>query len=161
MHIVVMAKTIVSRCTELTSLQAAIWFMYSPSVKMMFCPSECWPTMESVNEYQIILINDHSDTVSFCGLLCTWHDDCPVRLQCLRVDLDGRHGVVTGVPIQQVALRTQHKHSCCSLFFDLLVWRDHFTYRIPEVHITDLQERHLDRDQPEQSPATISSPFCS
>lgn len=67
--------------------------------------------MESVNEYQIILINDHSDKVSFCSLLCTWHDDSPVRLQCLRVDLDGRHGVVTGVPIQQVALRTQHKHS--------------------------------------------------
>lgn len=28
---------------KLTSLQAAIWLIYSPSVKMMFCPSECWP----------------------------------------------------------------------------------------------------------------------
>lgn len=32
-------------------------------------------------------------------MLCTWHDDCPVRLQRLRVDLDGRHGVVARVPI--------------------------------------------------------------
>lgn len=47
------------------------------------------------------------------------------------------------------------------LVFNLLVWREHFTYRIPKAHITDLQERHLDRDLPEQSPATISSPFCS
>ena len=27
--------------TKLTSLHAAIWLIYSPSVKMMFCPSEC------------------------------------------------------------------------------------------------------------------------
>lgn len=44
-------------------------------------------------------------TLARCSL-CTWHDDGPVRFQGLGVDLDGRHGVVTGVPIQQVALKT-------------------------------------------------------
>lgn len=48
------AITMFSRSTGLTSLQAAIWFMYSPSVKMMFCPSACWPTLQIVKENQIM-----------------------------------------------------------------------------------------------------------
>lgn len=47
---------------------------------------------------------------SFAAMLTarlrTWHDDGAVRFKGLRVDLDGRHGVVTGVSIQQVALET-------------------------------------------------------
>lgn len=39
----------------------------------------------------------------------TWHDDGPVGFKRLRVDLDGRHGVVTCVSVQQVALKTKIK----------------------------------------------------
>lgn len=60
------ARTILSRSAGLTSLQAAIWFMYSPSVKMMFCPSACWPTLQSVNEYQMI----NYALFWFCFFLC-------------------------------------------------------------------------------------------
>lgn len=60
------AITILSRSAGLTSLQAAIWFMYSPSVKMMFCPSACWPTLQSVNEYQMI----NYALFWFCFFLC-------------------------------------------------------------------------------------------
>lgn len=37
----------------------------------------------------------------------TWHNDSPFRIQSLWVDLDGRHRVVTCVPIQQVALKVR------------------------------------------------------
>lgn len=41
--------------------------------------------------------------------VCTWHDDSPFRIQSLRVDLYGCHGVITCVPIQQVTLKAQNK----------------------------------------------------
>lgn len=47
---------------KLTSLQAAIWLMYSPSVKMMFCPSECWSTGTQSEDHVILL---YSTSITF------------------------------------------------------------------------------------------------
>lgn len=38
----------------------------------------------------------------------TWHNDRALRIQSLRVDLNGCHSVVTRVPIQQIALKAQN-----------------------------------------------------
>lgn len=59
---------------KLTSLQAAIWLMYSPSVKMMFCPSECWST-DTQSEHLVILLYSTSVRVSLrkgCSQYRAW-----------------------------------------------------------------------------------------
>lgn len=91
--------------------------------------------------FDFVFSSEHGNTG--CSLW-TWHDDGPVGFQGLGVDLDGRHGVVTGVPVQQVALRTRRNGTA--------------VVRFQPLHASlDPSGRHL----PERSPATTSSPSGS